>query len=1284
MLSEAKHLVVEILRRWLRMTTLLLAILFSSIPVVLYAGNLLTSTTGTFENGTINYWNPTPTTLPAEAYRVETATVYAGGFSLYISTGRNSASNVGMYNNVSVTAAQKYNLAGWFWNNQLALATPSGFFIVPGGGGASGVTVLPMNNSTSTVVDSDQWQFLNMSTQVAAGVTVMGVSAYARTVTGAANVATSYFDNIYFGQPSSPVGLTQLAGNVNISTLVWTNSSLIISSFTQSGSVSGSVPADAVKFYLEITSVTTGGNVADWSQSWHASTSTLMSEGTTGYQWPTLTDNGTYWWQVWSEDKYNNVTGSTATVLGAGSEAKLIFDNKPPGGISNLTALTGSTAGSIKLQWTCPGNDYNSNNLPSGSLFRINYSSINVVTAGNFTNISSTFAAVVDISTSAVAGSEQSYTKGSLLIGQKYWFAIKTIDPAGNYSVWNSTVPADIGVNTAASTVTVSGLPSAPTNLTVALIGTTSVQWQFDDNSSNEDGLFISTGPVGNPSTWISENLGPKVGGGTTSWWHIALATITQYTVYAGATNTAGASWTSAVSTYTLAAVPAVFVATTTNSSTITLSWNANNNPTPATKYGVRYATATDFYVSTTAVNFASGLIAATTDIYNLSSNTTYYFRLWAYNGAEIETSYVSDSTTTAPTPAGPTGLLINEVAPAVTGGLDWVEIYVQTGGNYSDYRFYEDSTARKTFPASFNPSSGDYIVVWFSSGSGTVDEDDISTKGVNGIWDFFTADTGLASTDEVLSIRKPAVIADNNWIDAVAYSNRDGGTTATFEGNYNTAISSNAWTGPLGDGVTGTDADAVAVQSACANISTITATTSTGRNAFFTDTNSYTDWSITPSSTPGSVNYPIPDTTTPSPISNLTALTGSDDGQVILQWTSPGDDGTAGNLTGAYEIKHSSTGIISNSNYDSVSAANTIVISTVAHIPLTAYTRTVTGLLSSSLYYFAIKARDEVSTNWSVWNSSADVLTVNTSAYAFVQTVPPNNISDLTALTGTNEGEVLLKWTAPGDNLAVGPITGGAYWLKYSTNSIGNESGFTSAATFTVKSTDTVTQQPYSTTVTGLNPGTSYYFALKYRDEVVGNWASWSTGTYNTLSSTASMDIPPPAPTGLSVIAGNTKITLYWTPVSTSTTPDVAFYNIYRDSWNAGASYVLLTSTMPNGTTYYIDYIDTGLRNGNRYDYKISSLDTGDLGNGLYSAALSSEYSSAVSTAPFILPPALVSANYSGSNVNLVWTHSPDFTAGNFSAYKIYYSTVSGGYYILAGSTLTGTGYTDPIVSPR
>ncbi|MBI5573744.1 MAG: right-handed parallel beta-helix repeat-containing protein [Elusimicrobia bacterium] len=162
------------------------------------------------------------------------------------------------------------------------------------------------------------------------------------------------------------------------------------------------------------------------------------------------------------------------------------------------------------------------------------------------------------------------------------------------------------------------------------------------------------------------------------------------------------------------------------------------------------------------------------------------------------------------------------------------------------------------------------------------------------------------------------------------------------------------------------------------------------------------------------------PDNTPPAGISNLTALKGANAGQIVLQWTSPGDDGTVGNLTGQFEIEYTTGGIITNANYYSPPPQMTsISISTSNLAPLTACTTTLYNLSPGATYYFAIKSKDDVN-NISVWNSSADVSGVNTAAFLYIPFIAKSMFTGNWNVPGTWEGNAV-PWANQGVEIKSG-----------------------------------------------------------------------------------------------------------------------------------------------------------------------------------------------------------------------------------------------------------------------
>jgi hypothetical protein len=115
----------------------------------------------------------------------------------------------------------------------------------------------------------------------------------------------------------------------------------------------------------------------------------------------------------------------------------------------------------------------------------------------------------------------------------------------------------------------------------------------------------------------------------------------------------------------------------------------------------------------------------------------------------------------------------------------------------------------------------------------------------------------------------------------------------------------------------------------------------------------------------------------------------------------------------------------------------------------------------------------------------------------------PPGGVADLAAGQVTDR-TLVLTWTAPGDDGASGQAA--AYDLRWSTSPIttGSFAGATPVATPPVP-LPAGSGQSY--VVLDLTPSTSYWFALKARDQA-GNWSAIS----NVATATTLGDVTPPA----------------------------------------------------------------------------------------------------------------------------------------------------------------------------
>lgn len=307
-----------------------------------------------------------------------------------------------------------------------------------------------------------------------------------------------------------------------------------------------------------------------------------------------------------------------------------------------------------------------------------------------------------------------------------------------------------------------------------------------------------------------------------------------------------------------------------------------------------------------------------------------------------------------------------------------------------------------------------------------------------------------------------------------------------------------------------------------------------------------------------------------PSAASNLNADVNS--GYLVLGWDAPADDITPSaalnySLMIATVTKSSSTlsGCIA-SPFRGYNAPCRI-----AGSPGTIFA----GIVEGTTYFWNVRAIDGAGQT-GPW---ADEQVV------YVSGVPPSSISNLTALPGSIDGVISLKWTAPGNDGTFGKCV--SYDVRYSSspaNTISDESGFASAALWTQAWKPKIGGWAESKTLTGLRPGVTYYFGIKGSDGF--SYGTWGSGaSVNSLRFAPAQDIVPSSPTWAAGLSpGDSHIVLNW---NLNTEIDISSYTVEMSTSGDGAFQHVASTAHPVNTLSV-----AGLINFTTYYFRIRSSD--------------------------------------------------------------------------------------------
>ncbi|GEM_PF-6004578 len=770
-----------------------------------------------------------------------------------------------------------------------------------------------------------------------------------------------------------------------------------------------------------------------------------------------LTPNTTYYFTVVASN-----TAGTATSTQSSTTTISLSPDAP----TDLT-VTNIQSTSLTLSWT---------DNTSGTNAEDNF----IVKYGTSTGSYSTTATTTQANTT-------SSTVTGLTPNTEYFFVVLATNEAGT------------ATSTEFSTTTLDSAPTAPTNLTVSNKSTSTLTLSWDDNANNETSQTVLYDTDNN-----SFNNSSSQSANTTSTSITGLTPNTQYYFKVRSTNAGGSNDSTVTTTYTTANAPTILSITAVSYDRISLSWNANTNPS-GTVYEV------------TRVNGEDILLATTTEtsytVTGLDVETTYTFKVRAINADGSGYSNYSDpeaeATTSIDPPTAASGLSFSSVASSSlviswtdnsTGSAEETSFSVKYGtasGTYSNTATTTAANVTSSTVTGLSPSTTYYFVVIASNSSGSTTSTQASTSTViyapaapSGVTILSTtADTlSLSWTDNSSGDTQEADFLIEYGTDGVSFP-----SSTTVAANETTALltsltpnstyyvrvtARNSAGSATSDSVSSATSIGLPPKPSSLTFSavstsslTITWTDNSSGDyqeasftvAYTTDGSTYTTATTTaPDTTSASVDSLTPNTTY---VFKVTATNASGSGISDTETTTtlPLAPAAASGLSVASTTPSSvtltwtdNTGSTDNEEYftieygtDGVSFNNSLIA-----IKDTT-SRTVSGLSPSTTYYFRIAA------NNSAGSSTSDVVSATTNVGA---PMVPGSLTAVSVTTST----VSLTWV---DNSS-GENEEDNFIVKYGTDGV----NYGTTAT-------TTGQHVQAATVTGLTPGLRYYFIVEARN---------------------------------------------------------------------------------------------------------------------------------------------------------------------------------------------------------
>jgi chitodextrinase len=328
-------------------------------------------------------------------------------------------------------------------------------------------------------------------------------------------------------------------------------------------------------------------------------------------------------------------------------------------------------------------------------------------------------------------------------------------------------------------------------------------------------------------------------------------------------------------------------------------------------------------------------------------------------------------------------------------------------------------------------------------------------------------------------------------------------------------------------------------------------------------------------------------DLTAPGAVNDLVA-TNSTTTTITVNWSAPADNGTI-TVSGpvqSYDLRYS-TANINLGNW--ASATQCTGLPTPAS-PGTKQNYTITNLAPGTQYYIALRSQDELPNLSPLSN-----ILIN-STLGIIDTIRPGQIKDLQAMEPTNNS-INLTWSAPADN---GSDAGSGavieYEIKYHSTEITNLT-WDPATIFPQSIIPKSPGAQEKITISGLQAETTYYFAVKARDERP-NWGWISNSDFNTTLLNPDISPPDNVIDLLAIKPTDTTINLTWTAkgddgaLGTANLYDIRYSSVSITELTWATATECINEPTPNSSGYTEHYQVTGLIPNTKYYFALKVAD--------------------------------------------------------------------------------------------